>query len=99
MGWNDVSPMHHGDGAALIKGGEAYFLHSYHFAVEQGSDVAALTDHGGGLVAAVARDNILGVQFHPERARPMAWTCCPVSSPGSPEQGAGGGTARRLTLS
>lgn len=69
MGWNDVSPMHHGDGAALIKGGEAYFLHSYHFAVEQGSDVAALTDHGGGLVAAVARDNILGVQFHPEKSQ------------------------------
>ena len=69
MGWNDVSPMHHADGAALIQGGEAYFLHSYHFAVDNGSDVAALTDHGGGLVAAVARDNILGVQFHPEKSQ------------------------------
>ncbi|MET3470453.1 glutamine amidotransferase [Novosphingobium sp. 1529] len=69
MGWNDVSPMHHGDGASLIRGGEAYFLHSYHFAADDGADVAAMTDHGGGLVAAVARDNILGVQFHPEKSQ------------------------------
>ena len=69
MGWNDVSPMPHHDGAGLIEEGEAYFLHSYHFAVDNGRDVAAMTDHGGGLVAAVARDNMLGVQFHPEKSQ------------------------------
>lgn len=69
MGWNDVVPAHHADGAALIEAGEAYFLHSYHFAPEDGRHVAAMTDHGGGLVAAVARDNILGVQFHPEKSQ------------------------------
>jgi glutamine amidotransferase len=69
MGWNDVAPMPHADGAALIEPGEAYFLHSYHFAVDEGAHIAALTDHGGGLVAAVARDNILGVQFHPEKSQ------------------------------
>jgi glutamine amidotransferase len=69
MGWNDVAPTPHHDGAALIEAGEAYFLHSYHFAVENGRDVAAMTDHGGGLVAAVARDNLLGVQFHPEKSQ------------------------------
>lgn len=69
MGWNDVSPMPHADGAALIRPGEAYFLHSYHFQPESGRDVAAMTDHGGGLVAAVARDNIVGVQFHPEKSQ------------------------------
>ena len=69
MGWNDVSPAPHGrDGAALIEPGEAYFLHSYHFRPESGRDIAAMTDHGGGLVAAVARDNIVGVQFHPEKS-------------------------------
>ena len=69
MGWNDVglSP-HHGD-HELLEQGEAYFLHSYHFVPEDGLDVAAMTDHGGGIVAAVARDNIVGVQFHPEKSQ------------------------------
>jgi glutamine amidotransferase len=70
MGWNDVVPAPHGrDGAALIEPGEAYFLHSYHFRPENGGDIAAMTDHGGGLVAAVARDNLVGVQFHPEKSQ------------------------------
>ncbi len=69
MGWNDVVPAHHHDDSTLIEPGEAYFLHSYHFVPEDGHDVAAITDHGGGLVAAVARDNILGVQFHPEKSQ------------------------------
>jgi len=69
MGWNDVRPMPHRDGALLIEPGEAYFLHSYHFMPDEGRDIAAMTDHGGGLVAAVARDNILGVQFHPEKSQ------------------------------
>jgi len=69
MGWNDVAPTPHGDGAELIEPGEAYFLHSYHFVPEDGRSIAALTDHGGGLVAAVARDNLLGVQFHPEKSQ------------------------------
>lgn len=69
MGWNDVAPMPHQDGAALIEEGEAYFLHSYHFVADAGEDVAALTDHGRSVVAAVARDNLLGVQFHPEKSQ------------------------------
>ncbi len=69
MGWNDVSPTTHHDGAELIEAGEAYFLHSYHFQPHDGRHVAAMTDHGGGLVAAVARDNVLGVQFHPEKSQ------------------------------
>ena len=69
MGWNDVVPTPHHDGAELIERGEAYFLHSYHFVPESGHDIAAMTDHGGGLVAAVARDNLLGVQFHPEKSQ------------------------------
>lgn len=69
MGWNDVSPLPHHDGAELIEPGEAYFLHSYHFVPDDGREIAAMTDHGGGLVAAVARDNLIGVQFHPEKSQ------------------------------
>ena len=66
MGWNDVVPT---QGAPLIEAGEAYFLHSYHFDAADAADVLATTDHGGRLVAAVGRDNIMGVQFHPEKSQ------------------------------
>ncbi|QYU70790.1 imidazole glycerol phosphate synthase subunit HisH [Leptolyngbya sp. 15MV] len=69
MGWNDVAPLPHARDHPVIAAGEAYFLHSYHFAAEEGHDIAAMTDHGGGLVAAVARDNMVGVQFHPEKSQ------------------------------
>ena len=65
MGWNDVVPR----ATSLVAPGEAYFLHSYHFVPDTGADIAAITDHGGGLVAAVARDTVLGVQFHPEKSQ------------------------------
>ena len=69
MGWNDVALTPHARDHDLLEGGEAYFLHSYHFHADSGKDVLAMTDHGGGLVAAVGRDTILGVQFHPEKSQ------------------------------
>ncbi len=69
MGWNDVALVPHARGHAVIEEGEAYFLHSYHFKPRHREDVLAMTDHGGGLVAAVGRDNMLGVQFHPEKSQ------------------------------
>jgi imidazole glycerol-phosphate synthase subunit HisH len=63
MGWNDVRPtMPH----RLLDEGEAYFLHSY---VYEGADVLATTEHGGPLTAAIGRDNMVGVQFHPEKSQ------------------------------
>lgn len=63
MGWNDVVPsVPH----PLIAAGEAYFLHSYAF---DGDDVLATTHHGGPVVAAIGRDNRVGVQFHPEKSQ------------------------------
>lgn len=70
MGWNDVELTQHADAyAALLSPGEAYFLHSYQFVPEDGARVAAMTDHGGGVVAAVAQDTVVGVQFHPEKSQ------------------------------
>ena len=63
MGWNDVHPA---AGNALIEPGEAYFLHSYAFV---GEAVLATTDHAGPVTAAIGRDNLLGVQFHPEKSQ------------------------------
>ena len=63
MGWNDVVPKR---AHPLIEPGEAYFLHSYGF---DGDDVIAATDHGGVVTAAIGRDNMLGVQFHPEKSQ------------------------------
>ena len=63
MGWNDVVPS---SPHPLIVPGEAYFLHSYAF---EGDDVIAGTDHAGPVTAAIGRDNLLGVQFHPEKSQ------------------------------
>ncbi len=74
MGWNDVAVTPHAKNHEVIEEGEAYFLHSYHFHANSGKDVLAMTDHGGGIVAAVGRDNILGVQFHPEKSQSYGLT-------------------------
>lgn len=65
MGWNDVMPCD----APLIEAGEAYFLHSYALEDADSATVYALTDHGGARVAAIGRDNLIGVQFHPEKSQ------------------------------
>jgi glutamine amidotransferase len=63
MGWNDVTPS---TPHPLIAAGEAYFLHSFAF---EGDDVLATTQHGSPVVAAIGRDNRIGVQFHPEKSQ------------------------------
>jgi glutamine amidotransferase len=66
MGWNDVAPA----GAhPLVLPGEAYFLHSYAFDVADPAERIAATDHGGAVTAAIGRDNLIGVQFHPEKSQ------------------------------
>jgi glutamine amidotransferase len=46
-----------------------YFTHSYALQVRKAGEAAAWTDHGGRFAAAVARDNLAGVQFHPEKSQ------------------------------
>lgn len=54
--------------AGIEADAEFYFMHSYEFV--NFTDVAGLTTHGGhSFVAAVARGNVFGVQFHPEKSR------------------------------
>lgn len=65
IGWNAVHPASPG----LLSPGYAYFVHSYAFAARDPRDVAATTEYGNTICAAVCRDNILGVQFHPEKSQ------------------------------
>ena len=73
MGWNTLSerrkhPLF--DGIELgDKGLHAYFVHSYHLKPADDSDLVAQADYGGAITAAVARDNIAGSQFHPEKSQ------------------------------
>lgn len=63
MGWNDVALA---SAHPIVEPGEAYFLHSYAY---DGADVIASTDHAGPVAAAIGRDTVLGVQFHPEKSQ------------------------------
>ena len=69
MGWNDVEPL---ADAVLFKGIEHdarfYFLHSYYFECYERNNVMAVTDYGGLFSCAVFKDNVYGVQFHPEKS-------------------------------
>src|SRR5512145_3263688 len=71
MGWNDLQlkDTHHPALAATKSGEHAYFVHSYHFIAEQPRDVLAIVEYGGPVTAIIGRDNLLGVQFHPEKSQ------------------------------
>jgi glutamine amidotransferase len=70
MGWNEVEPQSaHPLVAGLGSGVHAYFVHSYHFCLADPADLVATTDYGGPLAAVIARDNIAGTQFHPEKSQ------------------------------
>jgi glutamine amidotransferase len=68
MGWNDVVPS---VAHPLIEPGEAYFLHSFAFEPSDpgSADVLATTDHARPVTAAIGRDTMIGVQFHPEKSQ------------------------------
>lgn len=75
MGWNTLTltrthPLFAGI-ATGERGLHAYFVHSYHLAPTASADVLATTDYGAPLTAAVARDNLVGVQFHPEKSQKL----------------------------
>jgi glutamine amidotransferase len=70
MGWNALEtarphPLFEDEPAGV----EMYFTHSFALKPADEADVVARADHGGAFVAAVARGNIAGVQFHPEKSQ------------------------------
>jgi glutamine amidotransferase len=75
IGWNTLdirSPHPLFDGIPTGPDGlHAYFVHSYHLAAENASDVIATTGYGGPMTAFVGRDNMVGAQFHPEKSQKL----------------------------
>lgn len=73
MGWNTLTPVRAHpllDGIALGDHGlHAYFVHSYAFKLADPADLVATTTYGGTITAMVARDNVAGTQFHPEKSQ------------------------------
>jgi glutamine amidotransferase len=70
IGWNQVERTRpHPLFERIAAGADFYFVHSYAGAPFDAADsTLATTTHGRPFVSAVARDNVLGVQFHPERS-------------------------------
>jgi glutamine amidotransferase len=75
MGWNTLQLR---KAHALLdgiptgdEGLHAYFVHSYHFVPENKTDLIAATDYGGAVTAFVARENLAGSQFHPEKSQKL----------------------------
>jgi glutamine amidotransferase len=69
MGWNALEiAAPHPVLAGIASGDHAYFVHSYHLVPEDLGHRVATVDHGGPITAVVARDNLIGTQFHPEKS-------------------------------
>lgn len=74
MGWNTLDVDEHKVLAGIPTGPEglhAYFVHSYHFDVRHPGDRLAVTDYGGAVTAMVAKDTMIGTQFHPEKSQAL----------------------------
>jgi imidazole glycerol-phosphate synthase subunit HisH len=73
MGWNELQLEHGGHPVLEAAGGTGtwmYFVHSYHGVPSERSIVKATVTHGPHVVvAAVARDNVVATQFHPEKSQ------------------------------
>ncbi|MCB1448047.1 MAG: imidazole glycerol phosphate synthase subunit HisH, partial [Rhizobiaceae bacterium] len=75
IGWNTLDLIHpHAlfDGIPTGEGGlHAYFVHSYRLAAKDPKTVIATADYGGPVTAFVARANMAGAQFHPEKSQKL----------------------------
>jgi glutamine amidotransferase len=70
MGWNQLTLRRaHPVLAGIEDGAHAYFVHSYGFVPSDPADLIAEVDYGGPIAAVMGRDNIIGVQFHPEKSQ------------------------------
>lgn len=75
MGWNSLDACRDHpllDGIATGADGlDAYFVHSYHLEAADEADIVAVSEYGQKVTAMVARDNVAGTQFHPEKSQAL----------------------------
>jgi glutamine amidotransferase len=70
VGWNILNmtrphPVYQG----IKSGRDFYFVHSYAAVCENDTDLLGVTEYGGPMTAVVGRDNVVGMQFHPEKSQ------------------------------
>jgi len=71
MGWNELEIVRPHPVLADLPKDHAYFVHSYQLQAADQNDVIACTEYGGPVTAAVAKDNMVGTQFHPEKSQAL----------------------------
>lgn len=70
VGWNSMELQHdHPVVRGVRSGVDFYFVHSFHFAPDSPADVLGSTEYGQTFAAGVARGNVVGFQFHPEKSQ------------------------------
>ena len=71
MGWNslEIKKENHPILNGIKTGDDVYFVHSYHYLPANVSDILATTEYGEDIVAIIEKNNIIGVQFHPEKSQ------------------------------
>ena len=71
MGWNNIKLVNNSykkSFSSMLKG-DFYFVHSYEMKCNNKQDILATVNYGKEIVAAVCKENIIGVQFHPEKSQ------------------------------
>ena len=69
IGWNALDILHPNAMTECVQqGGYVYFVHSFMAVPAEEGDLAAVTDYGARVPAMVARGNLFGCQFHPEKS-------------------------------
>jgi glutamine amidotransferase len=69
MGWNEVKVVKPGRLMQdILSDSRFYFVHSYYFEAKNKSDVLLTTEYGQVFTSGIERENIIGVQFHPEKS-------------------------------
>ena len=70
IGWNEVGFINDAEiFSGIEKNSDFYFVHSYHFICDDNSNIIAKTPYCGEFISAIKKDNIYGVQFHPEKSQ------------------------------